>query len=371
LEKTIISKVKDIKINLDWCKGCQICQQLCPKNVYDVNKMGKPTPTRIEECVYCRMCELRCPDLAITITPEDTKTEKKAALLRCQGSLLKAPDRIFYEEKIDCRKRHYMDGGSKQCEYGCLGGGNCIEVCPTGAIIMGPERLPVVYEERCTACGLCVDTCPRKLYVIHEKRNDFTVRCLNHDKGVAARKVCSVACIKCRRCERSCPFGAIDFTSGVAFIHEDKCLNCGICSSVCPNGCITDVRERPLTGHCHVDTNLCSGCGMCMAICPANCIQFDAGGHGTAVIDEDPCIGCELCLRLCPQDAISAYAKGTCRIIENKCTGCGECFKECPVNCIKLSGGKAVIDEDECTDCEQCRRTCKYAAIETHPSFKR
>lgn len=362
-------QVSEIKINLAWCKGCQVCQQLCPKNVFDVDKMGKPTPTRIDECVYCRMCELRCPDLAITISPIDQRKAKKASVLRCQGSLLKAPDRINYEDKVDCRKRHFMDGGSKQCTFGCLGGGNCVESCPTSAIIMGPERLPIVFDDRCTACGLCVEACPRDLYAIHEKDSDFTVRCLNKDKGNLARKSCSVACIKCRRCERSCPFGAIDFVDGVARIDESKCLNCGVCSSVCPNGCITDIRERPLTGHCRVDVALCSGCGMCMAICPATCIKFDS--NGLAVIDEDPCIGCELCLGLCPQLAISAYAKGTCRVLSNKCTGCAECIKGCPANCIKLSGGKAVIDEDICTDCEQCRRICKYAAIETFPTYKR
>ena len=362
-------QVSEIKINMEWCKGCRICEQLCPQKVFEVDKMGKPSPVRMDDCVYCRMCELRCPDLAITLVPLDTQRGRKAALLRCQGSLLKAPDRVFHEEKTDCRKRHYSDGGSKLCEFGCLGGGNCVDICPTGAIIMGPERLPIVYQERCTSCGLCVDACPRNLYEIHAKQIDFSVCCVNSDKAIAAKKVCAVACIKCRRCERSCPFGAIDFSSGVARIEEAKCFNCGICSSVCPNGSIADRRLRPLIGHCHIDVATCSGCGMCLAICPAECISM--GASGCAVIDEDPCIGCELCRNICPQSAISSHTRATCRVVENKCTGCGECIKECPVNCIKLNGGKAVINEDTCTDCEQCRRTCKYAAIETFPSLKR
>lgn len=60
-------RVQDIHINTKWCKGCRICIEFCPKKVYDANKRGKPVVVRIQECIDCRLCELRCPDLAISI----------------------------------------------------------------------------------------------------------------------------------------------------------------------------------------------------------------------------------------------------------------------------------------------------------------
>lgn len=57
-------------INTDWCKGCGICVEFCPKNVL-VLKKGKVIKERIEDCIYCGQCELRCPDNAIFLGGKD------------------------------------------------------------------------------------------------------------------------------------------------------------------------------------------------------------------------------------------------------------------------------------------------------------
>lgn len=59
-------KVSAIHVNRKWCKGCGICIEFCPKNVYEADKRGKPVVVRLHDCIDCRLCELRCPDLAIT-----------------------------------------------------------------------------------------------------------------------------------------------------------------------------------------------------------------------------------------------------------------------------------------------------------------
>ena len=56
-----------IAINKDWCKMCGICIALCPKNVFEASGEGYPIPRRQEECVGCRLCELRCPDFALKV----------------------------------------------------------------------------------------------------------------------------------------------------------------------------------------------------------------------------------------------------------------------------------------------------------------
>ena len=55
-----------IQINRDWCKGCGICVEFCPTHVLAL-KDGKAAIISLEECTGCRMCSLRCPDLAIEV----------------------------------------------------------------------------------------------------------------------------------------------------------------------------------------------------------------------------------------------------------------------------------------------------------------
>jgi len=63
-------KLKKHNINRDWCKGCGICVQLCPKNVLDLDEEEKVCVARPEDCICCKLCELRCPDFAIEVLTE-------------------------------------------------------------------------------------------------------------------------------------------------------------------------------------------------------------------------------------------------------------------------------------------------------------
>jgi 2-oxoglutarate ferredoxin oxidoreductase subunit delta len=60
-------KLKEHIINKDWCKGCGICVAFCPKTVLDLDGRDKAFAARKEDCICCRLCEIRCPDLAIEI----------------------------------------------------------------------------------------------------------------------------------------------------------------------------------------------------------------------------------------------------------------------------------------------------------------
>ena len=66
-----------IEINHTWCKGCRICVEICRRTVLglaaDVSHRGfRPiTVEKIENCTGCRLCELLCPDLAITVEKEE------------------------------------------------------------------------------------------------------------------------------------------------------------------------------------------------------------------------------------------------------------------------------------------------------------
>jgi len=56
-----------IEINEEWCKGCAICVEFCPKAVLAMNRRGKPEVMDLEACTKCQLCDLRCPDFAITV----------------------------------------------------------------------------------------------------------------------------------------------------------------------------------------------------------------------------------------------------------------------------------------------------------------
>ena len=63
-------KLKGHKINRDWCKGCGICVHFCPKKVLELDEYDKAVAARPHDCICCKLCELRCPDLAIEVETE-------------------------------------------------------------------------------------------------------------------------------------------------------------------------------------------------------------------------------------------------------------------------------------------------------------
>ena len=41
-----------------------------PQNVIELNQEDKAVAVRQEDCICCKLCELRCPDLAIEVSTE-------------------------------------------------------------------------------------------------------------------------------------------------------------------------------------------------------------------------------------------------------------------------------------------------------------
>ncbi len=64
-------KLKQLEINREWCKGCGICVRFCPGKVLELDHLEKVVAVRPEQCICCRLCEMRCPDLAIEVKIEE------------------------------------------------------------------------------------------------------------------------------------------------------------------------------------------------------------------------------------------------------------------------------------------------------------
>ena len=70
-------KLKEIVINREWCKGCGICVHFCPTKVLELDFGEKSVAVRPEDCICCKMCELRCPDLAIEVLTYEGEDNEK------------------------------------------------------------------------------------------------------------------------------------------------------------------------------------------------------------------------------------------------------------------------------------------------------
>ncbi len=173
----------------------------------------------------------------------------KVAVVRCNGTPEHRPRLNIYNGAPTCAIIHSLYMGESGCPYGCLGEGDCVAVCDFDAIHMDLQTgLPVVVDDKCTACGACVEACPRNIIELRKKNKKdrkIFVSCINEEKGAMAKKNCSVACIGCAKCFNVCPHEAITMENNLAFIDSEKCKLCRKCVLVCPTGAILELNFPP------------------------------------------------------------------------------------------------------------------------------
>ncbi len=161
--------------------------------------------------------------------------DKKIAYIKCQGGEGKAANIFRYDGFPDCQTAILVSGGHKACQYGCLGFGTCVRVCRFNAMKMNPlTNLPEIDEKLCTACGVCVTECPKKIIELITEKSKVEIRCSSLDKGIEVKKKCTIGCIACQICVKKCPENAITMEDNLAKIDYNKCTNCLQCVSVCP-----------------------------------------------------------------------------------------------------------------------------------------
>jgi Fe-S-cluster-containing hydrogenase component 2 len=131
-----------------------------------------------EKCIWCRSCELICSLSHEGLCSPD--------LSRIRISL------NIFELSVEC----YV---CKHCKNP-----SCLKACPFGAIRWDDKtKSYIIFEEKCTACGLCAEACP---YNINKNILFFNPK----------RKV-YVKCDLCSgnpQCVQICPSKALKYTPG-------------------------------------------------------------------------------------------------------------------------------------------------------------
>lgn len=191
---------------------------------------------------------------------EAVAKDPEIAVLLCAGSCAVRPKVNIYDGAISCSIAASLYGGESACQFGCLGMGECVDVCKFDALRMDAESgLPVVDEEKCTACGACVKQCPKKLFELRpkgKKGRRIYVACSNKEKGSAKKIGCEVACIGCKKCEKECAYEAISIENFNAYIDPLKCKLCRKCVAVCPSGSILELNFPPRKLKTEVEVNV-------------------------------------------------------------------------------------------------------------------
>lgn len=199
------------------------------------NKLKVKVDPKIDEIVHllpgtnCGACGyLSCHDLAVHVVREgvdpgkcrvingETREElykvvgregatvyPRVPIVYCAAEWENKKLRAEYKGVRTCRAADFVFGGGMDCEYGCIGFGDCVVVCPFDALHM-EKGLPRVDLEKCTGCGKCVEACPRDLIEMVEKKYEkiYYVACNSNDDGPRVRQICGVGCIACGICDK-------------------------------------------------------------------------------------------------------------------------------------------------------------------------
>ena len=180
---------------------------------------------------------------------EAVKQDPRVAFIRCNGTCDHRPKTSNFDGASTCAIESSVYSGESDCQYGCLGHGDCYDACDFGAIDLRANLgVPLIIDENCVACGACVEACPKDLIEMRKKYPKYrkvVVACRNEDKGGVARKACKVACIGCGKCQKECKFDAITIENNLAFIDSDKCKLCRKCPPVCPTNAILELNFPP------------------------------------------------------------------------------------------------------------------------------
>lgn len=272
---SIISKYSFFKIaiSVPACTRCGKCSTACKAECIDL-KQQKVDFTR---CVGCFNCLQVCPEKGINyqiafkkkeLSPNDKKKNEPSNRRQFfTSSIVLATALIWVNEKAKANKAVAINDGK-----------------PVDIIKKVPVSPPGSYSienfnNHCTACYLCVSTCPTQ--VLQPSKLEYGLAGLLQPHMKFDNSFCNYECVKC---SEVCPTGAIipitiekkkSIQTGKVVFLKQNCVvtteetSCGACSEHCPTKAVHMVPYKGTLTIPETDINICVGCGACEYACPA------------------------------------------------------------------------------------------------------
>lgn len=173
-----------------------------------------------------------------------TPQTKSIAVCHCQANQSERKKSFIYQGITRCNAANLV-GGTIDCKYGCLGFGDCLNICPVNAITMENKTIQI-NPDKCIGCGRCVKTCPRNLIkLIPLIENMYYVSCANKEKGPYVNSVCTRGCISCGICTKitDSPFYIKDNLSHLNYTKANNAPILDEALKKCPTKCILKIKH--------------------------------------------------------------------------------------------------------------------------------
>ena len=255
-----------VRFDKDKCKNCSMCEKNCKAQAIDF-KNGTVDYSR---CVVCGDCLAKCKFDALHYTAKKPKAEPKPVDTERRAFLVGAA--VAGATAAMAQTQMKVDGGLAVIEDKTAPERKT-PITPPGSV--SARHM----QKHCTACQLCVSSCPNNVLRPSTDMMHFMQPTMSFERGYCRPE--------CTRCSEVCPTGAIKPITreektmqhvGHAVWIKENCvasergISCGNCARHCPTGAITMVDYEGPEGTVQipaVDENKCIGCGACENLCPA------------------------------------------------------------------------------------------------------
>ena len=289
-----------VRIDSSKCVNCGLCTKNCKASAIDF----KNHKIDYSRCVVCGDCLGKCHKGALSFT---SGRADKSTSGRVNKSTSQQVDKQTSRQADNANLLVNSSTRNSSADNGRRSFLLAAAIATTGAALaqekkkvdgglaaiedkIAPERLTPLtppgsmsaqhFAQHCTACQLCVSTCPNGVLRPSTDLSKFMQPTMSYERGYCRPE--------CTKCSEVCPTGAIKPITradksatqiGHAVWIKKNCVpltdgvECGNCARHCPAGAIQMVPSDPKNEQSPkipvVNEARCIGCGACENLCPA------------------------------------------------------------------------------------------------------